>query len=38
MNDNNNQSRASKVWSAIASVFFTIAVTAVVFLIFRTMQ
>lgn len=37
MNDNNNQSRSSKIWSAIGSVFFTLAVTAVVFLIFRTM-
>ena len=37
MNDNNNQSRKGKVFSAIVSIFFTLAVTAVVFLIFRTM-
>ncbi len=38
MNDNNNQGRGSKVLSVIASVFFTIVVTAVIFFIFRTMQ
>ena len=37
MNDNNNQNGVSKVFGAIVSVFLAVAVSAVVFLIFRTM-
>ena len=37
MNDNNNQNGGSKVISTVLSIFFAITVTAVVFLIFRTM-
>lgn len=37
MNDNNNQTRGAKVFRTVVSVFFAIAVSAVVFLIFRTM-
>ena len=38
MSDNNNKSRGSKVLSAIASVFFALTVSVVIFLIFRTMS